>query len=194
MNAEDITTLQNSLYYLHVSELKSYCEKLALSTKGNKIALISRIIYFLKTGEKLEVPRYPAVSLAKVRKTTELMADALMLKGAYRNDLKTRLFFKKLIGAHFHFTAFGIDWLEERWMEGNPPTYQEFADMWQKEYIYRKEHGSTPKEEWAYIRFVKSYLNENLQASRNEILSSWEIERARHKALVDKFFKSISIF
>jgi hypothetical protein len=112
-----------------------------------------------------------------------------MLKGGYKNDLKTRIFFREIIGQHFHFTAFGIDWLESRWMDGNPPTYQEFADMWSKEYEFRTAYGSAPKAEWAYINFVKMHSNENPNASRNEILSSWEIERTKHKELVDKFFK-----
>ena len=74
-------------------------------------------------------------------------------------------------------------------MEGKPPTYQEFADMWSKEYEFRKTCGSAPKAEWAYINFVKMYLNDNPNASRNKILSSWELERTKHKELVDNFFK-----
>ncbi len=185
----DHDQLRASLHYLHVRELKICCEKLNLSVKGKKIDFINKIVHFLKTGEKINLSGYPAISVAKDRNNGVLSPDALMLKGTYKNDLKTRLFFKEIIGQHFHFTAFGIDWLESRWMQGNPPTYQEFADMWSKEYESRKKYGSAPKAEWAYINFVKMYLNENPNASRNEILSSWETERAKHKELVDKFFK-----
>lgn len=185
----DYDQLCASLHYLHVSELRACCEKLNLSVKGKKIDFINRIIHFLKTGEKLNLSEYPATSVSKDRNNLILSPNALMLKGIYKNDLKTRLFFKEIIGGHFHFTAFGIDWLESRWMGGKPPTYQEFADMWSKEYAFRKTYGSAPKAEWAYINFVKIYLTENPNASRNEILSSWELERAKHKELVDKFFK-----
>ncbi len=181
--------LYASLHYLHVSELKVHCENLNLSVKGKKIDLINRIIHLLKTGEKINLSEYPITSVSKDRNNRVLTVDALMLKGVYKNDLKTRLFFKETIGGHFHFTAFGIDWLESRWMDGNPPTYQEFADMWSKEYAFRKTYGSTPKAEWAYINFVKMYLNENPHASRNEILNGWELERTKHKELVDKFFE-----
>ena len=68
-----------------------------------------------------------------------------MLKGGYKNDLKTRIFFKSIIGDYFHFTAFGIDWLKEQWMKGEPPTYKKFADMWTKEYAYREANGSSQK-------------------------------------------------
>jgi hypothetical protein len=184
----DFTELLNSLHYLHVSELKSYCEKFILSTKGKKIALISRIIHFLKTGEKTDLPKYPNTSVARGSELRELKPDTLILKGAYKNDLKTRIFFKGLVGEHFHFTAFGIDWLEERWMQGKPPTYQEFAEMWKKEYEFRKVNGSIPKEEWAYINFVKRYLSKNQKASREEILKQWETERNNHKDSINKIF------
>jgi len=185
----DLDSLKESLHYLHVSELRAYCESLNLSIKGKKIDLINRIIHFVKTDEKINLAKYPAISVSKNRTNPVLAPGALMLKGVYKNDLKTRLFFKEIIGQHFHFTAFGVDWLENRWMEGNPPTYQEFADMWGKEYEFRKTYGSTPKEEWAYINFVKRYFNENPHTARNEILARWEIEHTRHKTLVGKFLK-----
>lgn len=185
----DIAILQDSLLYLHVSELKSYCEKLGLSTEGKKLSLVSRIIHFLNTGEKINLPKYPAASLSKAIKQSEQKPSALMLKGTYKNDLKTRLFFKSIIGDYFHFTAFGIDWLHEKWMEGAPPTYQEFADIWQKEYEFRKANGSTPKEEWAYINFVKQYLISNPEAGKEAILKQWEIVRNKHKDLVNKIFQ-----
>lgn len=184
----DSTKLLRSLHYLHVSELKNYCKKLDLSTKGKKITLISRIVHFLNTGEEADVFSYPTISCAKGRKLDELKKDTLMLKGAYKNDLKTRIFFEGLIGEHFHFTAFGIDWLEEKWMQGIPPTYQEFADMWQEEYAFRKVNGSTPKEEWAYINFVKQYLSDNPKASREEIIKQWNVKRNEHKNWINKFF------
>jgi hypothetical protein len=172
-----------------VSELRIQCEHLKLSIKGKKKDLINRVIHFVKTSERIELAKYPAYSIAQDKNNNVISINALMLKGAYKNDLKTRIFFKEIIGQHFHFTAFGVDWLESRWMKGSPPTYQEFADMWVKEYQLRKTYGSAPKAEWAYINFVKKYLNENPKASRNKILDHWEAERTKHKGLVDKFFK-----
>ena len=183
-----LTSLQRSLNYLHVDELKTYCKKLELSQKGTKPTLTSRIMHFLKTGEKTETPSYPAVSCAKGRNIPEIKCESLMLKGGYKIDLKTRIFFKSLIGDYFHFTAFGIDWLKEQWMKGKPPTYKKFADMWKKEYAYRQENGSSPKTEWAYIIFVKEYTKNNPHANTKEILSNWQTERLNNKELVDQFF------
>lgn len=187
----NFSELQNSLCYLHVSELKNYCEKLNLSIKGKKLDLINRIMHFVQTGEKIDLAEYPESSMSKGQKNIRLTLDALMLKGAYKNDLKTRLFFKTIIGAHFHFTAFGIDWLESRWFSGNPPTYKEFVDMWSREYEFRKLHSSKPKEEWAYINFVKKILQSKPNLTRNEILNQWNSKRVQEKDLVDKILNQI---
>lgn len=185
----DYNQLYPHLLFLHVGELRARCEDLELSDKGTKLDLINRIIHFVRTGEKSIPAKYPARSISKVKAAGKLTPDSLMLFGSYKNDLRTRLLFKELIGQHFHFTAFGIDWLKTRWMAGEPPTYQEFADMWSKEYALRKVQGSTPKEEWAFIIFVKQYLSEKPHASRDEVQKCWEAERLKHKNVVDAFFR-----
>ncbi len=182
---------RNSLLFLHVEELREIARRLSLADKGNKIALIMRIVHFLKTGQKLAIPKFPEKSCAK-RGVYPLNEDALMLKGAYKNDLKTRLFFKQMIGDHFHFTAFGIDWLNERWMEGNPPTYREFAKMWQEEFEKRQKTPAAPKEEWAYINFVQKFLLTSPAASRESIQHAWELERERHKTIVYNDIKKLT--
>lgn len=186
---QEFSILKKSLTFLHVDELKSLAMKLSLVDKGNKMAIIMRILHFLHTGEKLTIPKLPKKSCAKRGQVNPLNATALMLKGAYKNDLKTRLFFKKLVGDHFHFTAYGIDWLNDRWMEGNPPTYQEFAKMWQAEYEKRKNRQIAPKEEWAYINFVQNFLQSSLDGSRESVYHAWECERQKHKAHIKNWFK-----
>jgi hypothetical protein len=183
--------LKDSLIFLHVSELKDVAIRLCLSDKGNKMAIVMRILHFLKTGQKLTLSKFPEKSCAKRGNSYSLGENELMLKGSYRNDLKTRQFFKQLIGDHFHFTAFGIDWLNERWMEGNPPTYNQFAIMWQEEYQKRKNLPAAPKEEWAYINFVQKYLVNTPNATKELINNAWECERQKHKANVYKWIDQI---
>ncbi len=97
--------------------------------------------------------------------------------GSYKNDLATRNFFKELIGDHFHFTAQGIDWLRERWLEGNPPTYADFANEWRAEYERNKKQKRLPKQEWAYIRFVQEYMQHFPSASKKEVNAAWKAKR-----------------
>lgn len=178
MNSSD---LKQHLLYLHMQELRDLCEKYALPNKGKKQALIARVVHFVETGEIITEPKLPAISKAKKGVDYPLKPHTLILKGSYKNDLKTRLFFKELIGEYFHFTAFGQDWIYERWLEGKPPTYQEFAEMWKVEYAKRKKWGTTPKEEWAYINFTQKFMGEHPNAYRARLLKAWEAERIKHK-------------
>jgi len=177
----DYECLKESLYYLKVKELREIVEKLKLSNKGRKKQIIKRILYFIKMGKELVEPQIPVISCAQAGKIYPLSSETLILKGSYKNDLKTRLFFKKLVGDHFHFTAFGIDWLNERWLKGNPPTYQEFADMWIIEKEKRKKNKKSPKKEWAYINFVQNFLKAYPNSSHKVLTSAWNLEREQHK-------------
>ncbi len=182
--------LEESIYYLHVDELKELCTKLLLSCRGKKGELVHRIIHFAKTGEKIISIKFPEVSYAKQGIAYEISKDSLILKGAYKNDLKTRLFFKELIGQHFHFTAFGQDWTARRWLEGRPPTYLEFAHMWQQEYEDRKKHKANLKLEWAYLSFIQRYINQFPNATRKDISERWHKERQKHKDIVFVYFQA----
>lgn len=190
---QQLHELKESLTFPHVSELRSIAVRLGLSEKGKKMEIIVRILHFLQTGEKLSVAKVPQVSSAQRGKIYPLLPGTLIVKGSYKNDLKTRLFFKSLIGNYFHFTAFGIDWINERWMEGNPPTYQEFADMWKAEYQRRKETPEAPKEEWAYINFVQQFLQHSPNVTRDVLHGEWEAERQKHKKRIEKTLDSLSL-
>lgn len=181
---EQLSQLQESLKFLNISELKDICKILDISCKGKKLFMVTCILTFLKTGEVLSEPDIPFVSTVPKRQKIPLSLDSLILKGNYKNDLKTRHFFKSIIGEHFHFTAFAIDWINERWLEGNPPTYKEYAQMWVEETARRKKYGSKPKEEWAYINLVQKLKAVNPSISREEIINEWNIARRKNKRIV----------
>ncbi len=191
VSAADLDQFSQSIWFLHVEELKELTSLLKISDKGAKGAVIARILHFLHSGEELAMPKFPAVSCAKKSVVPPLLPKSLMLRGAYKNDLATRLFFKSLIGEYFHFTAFGIDWLNERWLQGNPPTYQEFADFWVTETERRKNTKAAPKQEWAYIRFVQAFMESYPESSRDELMQAWNAERMGHKKQVDAVVRRI---
>lgn len=187
----DLNILKDSLFYLKVTELKSACLQLNLPTTGKKGDLVQRIIIFLEEGKILNLKSLPEISKAKAKQDYPLKPNTLILSGNYKNDLKTRQFFKKLIGDHFHFTAFGQDWIKEQWMKGKPPTYAEFAKYWQNEYLKRKSKKAQPKQEWAYISFIQRYLEKNPNASKTEITREWEMARLEHVKKVEKILAKI---
>lgn len=178
--------LFDALYFMSPAELKKICEKYSLPTNGMKGDIINRLKHFFETGKILLLPKIPAHAKAQPGKTYPLSAQTLILKGAYKNDLKTRLFFKKLIGPHFHFTAFGLDWIRQRWLAGKPPTYQQFADFWHNENQRRKKENVQPKQEWAYLSFIQRYLAKHPNAKRAEIAKKWKEERKIQTAKVLK--------
>lgn len=166
--------LKNALHYMKMAELKAACLKLGLPSTGNKAFLIAQIMSFVQTGKINSAPKIPAQSMAKYQPFQNLSSTSLMLYGDYKNDLNRRNFFKTLIGPHFHFTAFGIDWLNDRWLAGQPPTYQEFADYWVSEYTQRKLIQAPPKAEWAFINFVQQMQKTQPNSSKTAILNAWK--------------------
>ena len=189
VNGGDLNTLNDALHYLKMNELKNVCQQYELEFQGNKVALIARIITFLSSGQKLQAQKIPLISTAQKAITYPLEPNTHMLYKAYKNDAKTRAFFKTLIGPHFHFTAFGIDWLNAMWLAGTPPTYAEFAQYWQKEYTARQHTKATPKKEWAYINFTQRLLQQHPDASKDTILAAWQNERLDNVKIIEKLLK-----
>lgn len=184
----ELEKIEKFLYFLKVGELRSLTKKLGLSEKENKRFLVKNIIYFLKYKKIPEERKMPKISKAERWKRYEIGLDELILKGVYKNDRKTKEFFQRYIGAYFHFTAFGIDWINDRWFAGNPPTYKEFIDMWIDEYEGRKNEKVDLKVEWAYMRFSKEHLEKNPGESKSEIIKEWNIERNKNLEFIRETF------
>ena len=193
LSNQDLKELFDALHFMNMKELRQWCNTHNIPSKENKVALIEKIMHFIKTGAILPVQELPAISRAQKGKDYPLHEGTLILLGFFKNDLKTRNFFKKLIGNHFHFTAFGIDWINERWQAGKPPTYKEFAQMWQREYERRKKTKAQPKKEWALLTFIQQYQEKNHDASKQEVMHAWKKEREkqvkRAQELLKKYLK-----
>ncbi len=185
LSDSDSKQLEESLQFLHVSELCQVGNKIGLGKiSGSKKELIESILAFVGGGQSFSKKVYPPISLADKRKVYPLAPETLMLKNAYKNDLATRLFFKQLIGQHFHFTAYGIDWLDEKWLQGNPPTYKEFAIYWQNAYEASLISKPKPKREWALINFTQQFKKLYPSASREVMMAAWHKKRLEHFKIV----------
>jgi hypothetical protein len=187
----EITTLHTALHFMKMPELKAACAHLSLPDSGKKAELIHRIMTFVQTGAITQSPVIPAASRAKNYPAQPLHPNSLMLHGSYKNDLATRIFFKNLIGKHFHFTAYGIDWLTQRWHAGNPPTYQEFADYWSTEMVNRKLVKAKPKQEWALINFVQKRVENNPKISYEELMLAWKTEQRKQAQIAWEVIKKL---
>ena len=64
--------------------------------------------------------------------------------------------------------------MNEQWLKGDPPTYQEYANFWIKETARRKREGTKPKDEWMFIRFMQTMETENPEARKEDLLHAWK--------------------
>lgn len=183
--------LSAALLYFRMPQLRQICEQLQIPAQGQKGLLIERILVYLETGKLVLPAKIPAVARAQRGVNYPLVPSTLMLFGNYKNDAKTRAFFKQLIGPHFHFTAQGVDWLKARWLAGHPPTYQEFADYWQAAYLAHKTAKPTPKAEWAYINYVQAVLATNPNLSKTAVTQGWLAKQAEQAQLARQFIAEI---
>lgn len=184
--------LKEALSHMHVAELKKELAHLGLSIKGfNKKELIDRLMHYAVTGKEIPPLEIPAISKAQRGMHYPLTPTTPMLFGSYKNDLATRLFFKQLIGNHFHYTAYGIDWLREQWLAGNPPTYAGFAHEWQAEYERNQQNKRAPKQEWALIRFCQGYIQDCPNATKDEVLAAWAEARKEYVAKAREILKQL---
>ncbi|MBV8661281.1 MAG: hypothetical protein JO129_04005 [Candidatus Dependentiae bacterium] len=175
-----------ALLYLNMRELKNICLHFGLPTQSEKIKLIESIELYVTTGKITQKEQIPTISKAKTKTIYLLAPETRILKGSFKNDLKTRVFLKTLIGNHFHYTAYGIDWIKKMWMQGTPPTYAEFATYWQQEYQNRQITKAPLKEEWAYLNFLDNYQKLYPTASKSQAIAAWKIEREMHVAKVQE--------
>lgn len=177
LNFNEQQELFAALLYCNISELKNICIHFELPTQGEKIKLIENIQLYVTTGKIAIHKEIPASSKTQPKTIYPLAPNTLMLKGSFKNDLKTRIFLKNLIGNHFHYTAYGIDWIKHLWMQGTPPTYAQFAMFWQSEHEARQKNKAIMKPEWAYLNFLDHYKKIYPTALKSEAITAWNFER-----------------
>jgi hypothetical protein len=158
-------------------ELKKLCLHFKIPSQDEKIKLIENIQLYLTTGKINTQKTIPEICKAQPKKNYTLAPQTLILKGSFKNDLKTRMFLKKIVGDHFHYTAYGIDWIKNHWEQGTPQTYSQFASYWQSEYIIRKNSKPALKPEWAYLNFLNQYKKNNPTSSKSQAIAAWKTER-----------------
>lgn len=100
LTKKEKNNLFDALNYLKISEIKTFCQKHSIPTSGKKGAVLDRIKHYLTTGKIILPSIIPAISKAKSGKLYPIAAGTKILQGAYKNDAKTREFFKKIIGTH----------------------------------------------------------------------------------------------
>jgi len=179
--------LRIALNHMNMKELKGECRSLGIRLTGRKGDMINGILGLVRGTKKPIANSIPHKCQARPARIYSLKRQTLILCGSYKNNDATRDFLKSLVGPHFHFTAFGQDWIRRRWAKGKPPTYAGFARAWQQEYLRRRScKTARPKKEWAYLNFVQRFGKKNSVIDRNELASEWKAQRAAQAALAQR--------
>lgn len=180
MKAADKKKLKEAIYFLKVEELKQLIVQLNLGKPtGRKNDLIVTILshFKIKAQDHTVLGDYKLPNKHKANVTSETH----IIPGKYTNGKKSREIFKELIGEHFHFTVYGMEWIKKCWEAEIYPSYNEFSQFWESEY-HRRKSGSDFKSLSTNRRVVFFRANKGL--GKVELEAKWELERARNVAIV----------
>ena len=189
LKTDAVQSLSGSLWYLHLDEIKDICRnRFKIPENGTKAWVVHRILHFIHSDGKeiLVYPDIPDHCYARFHKPQVYSLDAdgnnLMLKGSFNRGKKLKDYFIKLTeNKNFYFSYRSTTWLQYRWVQGQPPTYKEFAEFFLKECL-KAINMDLP--ECCYLRFISAQNQASAFSSRKELMALWHSERSRHKEKV----------
>ena len=155
-------------YYYKKSELVTFCRQNNLAQNGLKQILTERIYIFLSTGKK---------TFSKTKSCTFRDSDLPLQKTTYVknyvNNLKTRQFFKKHIGSHFHFTVHLMSFIKKN--AGKKLTYEDLIKEWKREHIRKKDpnHKRPISKSCEYNQFFRDFFSKEKDRSRKDAIQAW---------------------
>lgn len=178
LRATTITSIEElQEFYWKKSELVTFCRKNGLPTYGVKTEIISRIQYFLKTGNVKPSKVSNTSNKANCRDSaSELTVDTLVVN--YFNDSKTREFFIQKIGAKFKFNSYLRQFTKKENIEPGL-TYGDLVAGWR---TYEEKHKSSDKEipkQFEYNRFIKDYFKEQTNGTLDQAIKAWKYTKMR---------------
>ena len=163
-------------YYWMKSDLMAFARRLGLPTHGYKPELSKRIERRLLGREPAEAPsRSPSGrrdSDRSIRRNTPVVH--------YKNDARTRAFFKSQIGPHFHFTYH----VNQYRLTHPGLTYGDLVDEWIAEFNRRRRatYQAPLASHGEYNRYIRDYFAdaENAGKTLRDAAASWmKAKRAR---------------
>lgn len=167
-------------WYWYRKELANFCKKIDIPANGTKPVLEEKIVSFLKTGNY--EPVYSANIKKRLKKSRrEPPPETIRLSDAipenYKNSQKHREFFTSVIGKHFHFTAYMMNYIKN-----NPGmTYQDYVNEWNAEYERRKDKNYKPPilKSCEYNQYIRDFFAANKGMSLNDAIRCWKYKKSR---------------
>jgi len=171
-------------YYWYLNELVAFCRQHGLATSGQKLDLVARIEGYLRGERDAEThsERTRKRSAAAIRSGPITLDTAVT--DDYKCDAETRVFFKSMIGKHFHFTAHLQQFRREQQRMGVRLTYGDLVREWVAEYERRKDpnYRSSIARSWEYNQFVRDFMGDKPRNTGKEIseaAQAWNVIRVQ---------------
>ena len=165
MRADDFKT-----YYWMKQDLIAFARQLGLPTHGYKPELSSRILAHLTSGTDFSEINKPPIKAPR-DSVAPLRRDSPVIN--YKNDRKTREFFKSQIGPDFHFTYH----VNQYRLANDGLTYGDLIDEWVAERDRRENKSYTPKiaDHGEYNQFIRDYFADaaNQGKTMRDAASAW---------------------
>lgn len=162
-------------FYWDKKELMSFCSAYGLSSKGGKIDLSRRIELFLRTGE-VENPE-------EIVRTGCWDSEKKLTRNTpvnnYKNDAKTKSFFQKEIGPHFHFNSY-LRQFAKAPNKDKSLTYGDLVDGWFTEETKKKDpkFKSTIGKQFEYNQFQRDFYAAQKGKTREQFIEAWKLVRS----------------
>lgn len=163
-------------FYWLKEELISFCKENGIGYSGGKTDIASRILHFLKTGEKPK--REKSRNLKQISKfdwNNEVLKLETTITDNYRNTENTRLFFTIEIGKHFKFNTLFMNWMKEnvgKSLKDATVEWNRIAQL-KKSGNYKSEIGS----QFEYNIYMRDFLRDNPDLSPDDARIYWMKKR-----------------
>ncbi len=158
-------------YYWLKHELVQFCKQVGLPLSGGKIELARRIEVYLLT-KKIPAIAASKKTLSNFDWNTETLTADTVITDNYKNTENVRAFFKKILGAKFHFT---VDFM--RWIKANcGKNLAQAAAEWQKiqQQKKRPDVKKTIAPQFEYNRYVRDFLEDNPNTTIKDAIKVWQ--------------------
>jgi hypothetical protein len=160
-------------FYWLKTELIAFCKSHKMPTPGSKIALSNRIAHFLQFGEIQNIEKQKISS--KFDWANAVLTPDTVLTDSYKNGVNTRNFFRKHIGAHFHFNVPFMAWIKENYGK----TLQDAIIAWQS--LKQAQNQQTEKTDIApqfeFNQYVRDFLADNPSKTKKDAIACWNIKK-----------------
>lgn len=163
-------------FYWYKEELVDFCRSENLYTRGGKTELASRIVRFLKTGER-ESYQVNTPKTSRFDWNSEKLTTETEITDNYKNTENVREFFENQIGNKFKFNVKFMNWMKS----SQGKTLGDAIEQWifiRNEIRTDKSHKQIAPQ-FEYNTYIRDFMKDNPDRTMLEAISYWKIKKSK---------------